>query len=326
MNKHIEHDMRVATLLDTATASTNLGDQIIIDAVNSQLKELFSDAFIYSVASHERMGKKSRSLLARSDFTIAGGTNLLSSRMWFNPLWKLTPRDAFIGHDVTLMGVGWYQFQREPDLYTRLLLRRVLSKQQLHSVRDSYTQKKLASIGITNVVNTGCPTLWGLSPERCSNIPVKKADHVITTLNTYITDPELDKQLLKILRKYYDKVYFWIQTETDYAYSKELDSDLVYLEPSLAALDKALMSNTSLDYVGNRLHAGIRALQHGRRAIIVEIDNRAQEMGSDFCLPTIKRDEFSRLSEMIQYPFETRVQLPNETISRWKEQFKLANV
>ena len=41
--------MRSVTLLDTATASTNLGDQIIMEAVRREIDEVCADAFQYSV-------------------------------------------------------------------------------------------------------------------------------------------------------------------------------------------------------------------------------------------------------------------------------------
>jgi polysaccharide pyruvyl transferase WcaK-like protein len=85
-----------------------------------------------------------------------------------------------------------------------------------------------------------------------------------------------------------------------------------------------LASDLDIDYVGNRLHAGIRALQHGRRTIIVAIDNRAREMGQDFALPTVDRTDIERLEHLVPAPFETAVKLPNEAIARWKAQFHSA--
>ncbi len=309
------------TVLDTSIASTNLGDQIIMEAVREQLSDLIRDRFTYSVASHEWMGRKSRDLLKRSDFAIAGGTNLLSSRMWIRSVWKLSILDAFLCRNVVLMGCGWYQFQRKPDPYTRWLLGRVLSKKHLHSVRDTYTKDMLAAIGITNVVNTGCPTLWAFSPEYCAKLPREKAAHVVTTINTYIPDSQADRRLIEILREQYETVSIWVQTSSDYAYAKALDPDLIFINPSLRAFDDLLASNLDLDYVGNRLHGGIRALQKGRRAIIVEIDNRAREMGRDFGLPTVERDDFTRLEEMIRGPLDINIAPPRQMIDRWKNQF-----
>ena len=313
---------RSITLLDTSAASTNLGDQIIMDAVRTELAELCPDDFVHSVATHEWMGRKSRSLLDRSGVTIAGGTNLLSSHMWLRPLWKLSPLDVLTRREIVLMGVGWYQVQRRPDAYTRFLLKRALSREALHSVRDGYSLRMLAAAGIPNAVNTGCPTLWRLTPDHCARIPRAKGARVLTTLNTYMPRPDLDRRLLQTLRLHYGHVYFWIQTESDFAYARELDPDLDFLSPSLSALDDFLRDEPDLDYVGNRLHAGIRALQHQRRAIIVEIDNRAREMGADFELPIVKRDDFEALSALIEGSLEIRIRRPQEAIERWKRELR----
>jgi polysaccharide pyruvyl transferase WcaK-like protein len=155
-------------------------------------------------------------------------------------------------------------------------------------------------------------------------VPRRKADAVVTAVNSYagLQNASADRRLLEILKRHYRMVYLWIQTDTDYEYARSLATGVVYVHPSVAALDGVLTSDLDLDYVGNRLHAGIRAMQRGRRTIIVEIDNRAHEMGSDFGLPTIGRTDFERLEQMIATPFETAVQLPGMSIARWKSQFK----
>lgn len=316
---------RTITLLDTAIASTNLGDHIIMEAVRRELADVLSDQLVFTVVSHEWMGAESRRLIRRSDWVISGGTNLLSSRMWFRPIWKLTPVDALSDLNVVLMGAGWYQYQHAPDPYSRWLLRRVLSRRCLHSVRESYALKRLASIGITNAVNTGCPSIWELTPEHCARLPRQKAaESVLTAVNSYprLKDPAADRRLLELLRRHYRTIHLWIQTDTDYEYARSLDGNLRFINPSVAALDAVLAREPDLDYVGNRLHAGIRALQKGHRAIIVEIDNRAREMGRDFGIPTVQRTDFDRLEHMIQGPLEISVRPPQNDIALWKRQFR----
>ena len=313
--------LRQITILDTATASTNLGDQIIMDAVRRQTAALFPDDFAFSVASHDYMGAKSRGLVQRSDFAIASGTNLLSSRMWFRAPWKLRPRDGLGINNVILMGCGWYQYQRATDPYSRWLLRAVLSSHHQHAVRDSYSLTNLAKLGIRNVVNTSCPTLWDLSPQYCATLPKLKAREVVTTVNTYIPDPAADRRMLEILAQHYERVHIWIQTAGDWDYARGLAPTLERLSPTLAAFDTLLETHPSLDYVGNRLHGGIRALQKGRRAIIIEIDNRAAEMGRDFGLPTVARTDFARLEAMITEPMQIAVTPPVDRITAWKGQF-----
>lgn len=314
---------RAITLLDTAVASTNLGDAIIMEAVRHELADILSGPVVFTVATHEWMGQ-SRRLIRWSDCTIAGGTNLLSSRMWFRGNWKVRPFDALLGLNVILMGVGWYQYQHAPDPYSRWLLRRLLSRNCLHSVRESYALKMLASIGITDAVNTGCPTIWSLSPAGCARLPKRKASAVLTAVNSYprLKNPAADRRMIETLRKHYDTVYLWIQTHTDYTYARSLDSHLLFVDPSLAALDALLTSELDIDYVGVRLHAGIRAIQKGRRAIILEIDHRAREMGRDFGLPTVERTDFERLEQMIRQPLGISVRPPRREIDLWKSQFR----
>ena len=312
---------RSITLIDTSLAASNIGDAIIMDAVRYELSDLLSHVRTFTIASHERMTRLSRSLIRQSDFAILGGTNALSSRMWFRSTWKLSFIDGLLCGRVVLMGCGWYQFQRGPDPYSRWLLRRILSREHVHSVRDSYTKKMLHSIGINNVVNTGCPTLWRLTSEGCRRITIEKGDCVLTSLNTYFPNKKLDGALLKTLRQHYSKVYFWIQNPADYAYAQQFDVDVIFLNPTLAALDDFLASQPGLDYVGNRLHAGIRALQHGIRTLIVEVDNRASMMGADFGLPTVERDDFGRIAGWIRRSSQIELRLPRSTIEDWKRQF-----
>ncbi len=317
--------LRRITMLDTAVASTNLGDQIIMEAVRHELADIVSGAVLFTVASHEWMGGHSRRLMRNSDFTIAGGTNLLSSRMWFRSNWRVTPVDALHCHNVVLMGVGWYQYQGAPDPYSRWLIRSLLSRTHLHGMRESYALKMLASIGITNTVNTGCPTIWALTPDRCARVPRLKAENVLTAVNSYagLQDPAADRRMLETLQRHYRTVYLWIQTHTDYEYVQSLGANRIqFVNPSLASLDAILTSELDLDYVGNRLHAGIRSLQKGRRAIILEIDNRATEMGRDVGLPTVERTNFERLERMITEPLATSVRPPQQEIARWKQQFR----
>jgi hypothetical protein len=317
--------LNTVTVLDTAVSSTNLGDAIIMESVRHELTDILADSVTFTVASHEWAGGHTRSLIRNSDWTIAGGTNLLSSRMWFRLNWKVTPIDAFMRYRTVLMGVGWYQYQHAPDPYSRWLLRSLLSRDRIHSVRETYAATRLASIGIHNVVNTGCPTIWRLTPEHCASLPrTKAAGSVVTGINSYkkLKNPDADRRMLELLARRYREIYLWIQTYTDYEYAQSLGVPVRFINPSVAALDAVLESDLSLDYVGNRLHAGIRALQKGRRAVIIEIDNRAEEMGRDFGLPTVARTDFERIERMIDGPIEIAIRLPTTEIARWKDQFR----
>ena len=75
-------------------------------------------------------------------------------------------------------------------------------------------------------------------------------------------------------------------------YLKEFDLNRIQiLSQSLEGYDNLLKSKEELDYIGTRLHAGIRALQFKRKSIIVGIDNRSNEISKDINLPIIIRKD-----------------------------------
>ena len=90
---------------------------------------------------------------------------------------------------------------------------------------------------------------------------------------------------------------------------------------TLDAFDAAL-DQEDTDYVGTRLHGGIRALQHGRRSLIIAIDNRAREMHKDFNIPVLERDEIEKLEDWICGESTTDIRIPIDEIERFLGQFR----
>lgn len=315
--------MKKVSILDTSICTENIGDKIIMDSASKEISNIFKNSFYVNIPTHEKISRSSYYHIKNSDYTIACGTNMLSSNMLKYNQWKVNLVDSIFVKDVILLGVGWWQYQKKPDRYTSLLLNRLLSKEGLHSVRDNYTKEMLNSIGINNVINTACPTMWSLSPNHCKEIPISKAKNVVITLTDYNKDELLDGKLLDIVDKNYESVYFWIQSFDDLPYLEKLrkGKQINIIPPTLLALDSLLNSNISLDYIGTRLHAGIRALQSKRRSIIIGIDNRAQEKSKDFGLKVLKREEIEKLDYLINSNFKTDIKIPIDNISKWRDQF-----
>ncbi len=306
-------------VFDTSIASKNLGDEIIMEAVRVSLSEILPNNHLIYVPTHEAVGAETYALSRSSETRIVGGTNLLSSNILLYNQWKLGAIDALFIKNLILMGVGWWQYQSKPNLYTSLFYKRVLSKHALHSVRDGYTLRQLASAGIHNAVNTGCPTTWSLSPSHLENVPVQIGDKVVFTLTDYNQVPNLDGQLVELLLAKYSSVYFWPQGSRDLEYLHRLGlGGIKVLSPSVAALDALLASDESIDYVGTRLHAGIRALQFRRRVIVVAVDNRAREISKDIFLPIVERDQLDLLKRRLETRWETALKIDFEAISAWK--------
>ncbi len=310
---------------DPSVGTGNIGDYIIADSIERELNDIFKYNFKIYFPSQEKLSLISYKKIYKMKYTFVGGSNLLSSNMNKRNQWKINLVDAIFIKNAILLGVGWWQYQMKPNFYTKYLLKRVLNKDYLHSVRDSFTESQLKSIGISNVINTACPTTWNLTETHCDKIPNKKADNVVFTLTDYMKDEKADKELIQILVKNYKNVYFWIQGSNDLNYFNSINTteNIELISPTLAAYDHILTNTKSLDFVGTRLHAGIRALQKHIRTIVVAIDNRAIEKSKDINLKIILRDEIDKkLETMINEEFSTDIKLPLENIEKWKKQFQ----
>ncbi len=316
-------------LFDTAIASTNIGDVIIMDAIVRELTEMFPNACFVNTATHEVIGRTTYRLVNDADYSFVCGTNLLSSNMNYYNQWKINLFDSISLRDIILMGVGWWQYQRRCNLYTRILLRQILNKSFLHAARDEYTVDKLKCAGITNVINTGCPTMWRLTEDYCSTIPTNKANSCVFTLTDYKQNKNADVQVINTIINNYEKTYFWPQGVGDKQYFAALELDnngIIVVNQGLKAYDNLLSIHSDIDYVGTRLHAGIRAMQHKKRSIILSVDNRSEEIGKDTKLEVLPRAEIERLSRRIQTPFKTQLQINQKNIEIWKRQFSTASL
>lgn len=308
------------TILDTSIGTDNLGDEIIMQAVQDVIREVLPNAYAYRVATHEYMSHVSHRLLRTSDLCIVGGTNLLSAHMGRGGLWRLMPWDLASLRNVMLLGVGWRGYMEGPNAYTRWMLRHILSNGYTHSVRDRYTQDKLSGLN-KKVVNTACPTMWRLDESHCRTVPRRKAQSAIATLTYYNPSPENDRALLTTLKQHYKHVYFWPQQYDDDIYLHSLGVDGIRtIAPNLCAFDEVL-EGEDCDFVGTRLHGGIRALQKRRRTLIIGIDNRATEIAKNFMLPVLDRECIADTRDWIYAEQATVLTLPLAAIDAWKAQF-----
>lgn len=320
----IFHEFRymqpLVTIFDTAASSRNLGDQIIMDAVRNQLRIAAPEAFYVTVPTHDFLGREGRKLIEDSAAKIVGGTNLLSSEVNKYNQWKVAAKDLRWLRGVILLGVGWWQYQRSPNIWTRIFLRRVLHPQFEHSLRDAYSVNQLRRAGLPNAKNTSCVTLWEFDETKQASIPRERSGAVVTTLTDYKPDPQRDRAMLSLLASKYDKVYLWLQGSRDYKYFVSLGFEGVeIIDPQLLAYDDLLSSNIGLDFVGTRLHAGIRAMKSGRRSIILGVDNRAQEISKSVGLKVHPRNQgTAALSELISSEFPTVLTLPWVEIAAWR--------
>ena len=99
-------------------------------------------------------------------------------------------------------------------------------------------------------------------------------------------------------------------------------NEIEIINPHLSDYDNFLKKH-EVDFIGTRLHGGIRALQHKRRSIIIGIDNRATELNRDFNLPVVNQENISNLSKIINSNFKTEIILPKTNIQTFLSQFNI---
>lgn len=320
--------MMLRTLLyNPAISSTNIGDEIIADAAKKQIDVILKQSFVVELSTHLPLSFYYLRYLKNSDFKFVLGSNLLKSTFFgFKRQWNITLRmTSFIGPCI-LVGAGWWQYNNTPNLYTKLLLKSVLSKKHIHSVRDNYTLEVLNNIGIHNVINTSCPTMWDLTPEHCSKVKKRKSNSVVFTLTDYNKDSINDKLLISILLNNYERVYFWPQGIGDFDYFNSLyknNKKIVIVNTTLKDYDSILQLD-DIEYIGTRLHGGIRALQKFRRTLIIGIDNRSFELQKSFNLPVLDRSKLNELETYINSDFTTVLDIPFDSINIWRDQFEIS--
>ncbi len=325
--------MNSIVLFDPSYGTSNLGDHIINESIMQHMSYVFNSGYLIRYGTHNpllhvpQMLRKNEvnTNCSSSNLKFIGGTNIIKSNLLIlTPGWnvnivtvKLYTQSVCIGAGLASEGDN-----KKPNAYTRAIYRKAFSGQYIHSVRDDITKKYLDKLGI-KAINTGCPTLWSLNKEFCKSIPRTKADKVIFTLTDYKKDPVNDQKFIDLLMKNYKQIYFWVQGSEDLNYLETLRNtkNIILVKPNLPAY-KSLLEKGGIDYVGTRLHAGIYAMQHKVRSIILIVDNRARDMHDSYNINAIERGDIESLRAKINSSFATEIKIDEEKIKSWKAQFK----
>lgn len=316
-------------ILDTSVASDNKGDDIIMECVRKELYPILKNNYELTLPTQVspfhwyQVWRDSCRLRSYSDCKLKfiGGSNILCKNLLTHyPQWNINWFNCkpLIGSIGVGIGAG---AGSKTNWYTRKMYQRVLSHDFFHSVRDERTKIFLEGLGL-KAVNTGCVTMWKLTPDFCKTIPSVKSDKVVFTLTKCIKYDEVDQILIDSLVDNYEEVYFWPQGMNDYEYLHYFNNirDIKILPANKDSYDEFLTEN-DVDYVGTRLHGGIYAMRHGRRAIIISIDERAREINNANHLNCIEKNDIIQISDYINSIIETKVEMNYDSIAKWKEQF-----
>lgn len=323
-------------LLDTSVGSDNKGDDIIMECVREELSPILDRLYEMTLPTHVppfhwyQVIRDSSYLHYFSDceYKFVGGTNLLIPNLLTHfPQWNINLFNYRPLKGVVLVGVGaganCESAKGIKSFYTKYLYRRLLNGAYYHSVRDGRTRSYLDSIGIKSI-NTGCVTTWKLTPQFCETIPREKASEVVFTLTPSSYIDYRDQLLIDILKRNYNIVSFWPQGVKDKEYLSHFNNlEGIRILPSTKSAYKEHLMDNEVDYVGTRLHAGIFALRHRRRSLIIVIDERARSINSDIRLPSIEKDNITEVESVINSSIFTRIEINQGGIEEWKKQFGL---
>jgi hypothetical protein len=258
-----------------------------------------------------------------AEYKFIGGSNLFATNLRYptNDL-NINLLNCKPLKNSVFCGVGNSTLDKKTNWYTQKIYKRILSQEFIHSLRDEASREMLESYGFEGI-NTGCPSLWDITPELCKEIPNEKSDSVVFTLTgAGQRDPMRDQEMLSVLKKNYKQRFFWVQTiwDTDYLQTLNDIDDIVVIPPALESFSKFLVEN-DVDYVGTRLHGGIFAIRHKKRSIIITLDNRARNINRDNNINTLERENISELQSYIKSSFKTDIRVDFEAIAKWKSQF-----
>lgn len=317
-------------LMDTSVASLNKGDDIIMKCVKSELDFLLKDNFVLNLPTHlapfhayqEWKNTYRVRYYKNCRLKFVCGTNLLVPNLLNRfPQWNINIFNYKPICGSILVGVGKGAGDKS-NRYTTNLYKKVLNHDYIHSVRDERTKQYVERLGL-KAYNTGCPTMWMLTPEFCKTIPTKKAKNVVFTL-TYRPDVDLrDQKLIDILNENYEEVYYWVQGVDDFKYLHNFKNiENIHIVTSTVDAYEKVLNMDDIEYVGTRLHAGIFAMRHAKRSVIIAIDERAREINKCNNLNCIEKDEISKLPDLINSEIITNIIMPFDKIEKWKNQFK----
>lgn len=329
--------MNKILMLDTSISSSNRGDDIIMDCCSKELRKILENNFVVNIPTHSYVQlwrhsisiMCSKSVFYKFDYKFLCGTNALSANQKSlnisrkpicKPNWTLGILSPSFLKGTVCVGVGRAGYAKV-GLYTKMVYKKYLNQELIHSARDERTAEYLRSIGL-KAINTSCVTLWSIDQKLCDFIAKKKSDSVVFTLTDYCKEPELDRKLIKILKSNYSQIYFWIQGQNDYDYLKSLTDihTITLIGPSLKQYDSFLETH-DCDYVGTRLHAGIRAIQHKHRSVILSVDNRAKDMKETSGLCILERDNICELDNIINGDIIIRPHSNATNVKIFLEQF-----
>ncbi|MCI8373767.1 MAG: polysaccharide pyruvyl transferase family protein [Lachnospiraceae bacterium] len=328
-------------LLDPTIGSFNKGDEVIINSFKQVMKSWLRDKDVYSLPTHlpictenecRHMNERMEFFQNQSLKFLVGTDIIAKGRMYLYNQWNVNHKNYLPLSNTICLAVGLSAGVPKPRInpFNKIIFKKntkdfyqnIFSHDYIHSTRDEATAEYLRELGF-QAVNTGCVTTWMLTPAFCKSIPTNKSDSVIFTLNCRKMDQKNDIQLIGLLQKLYNHLYFFPQQWKDIEYFNSLsfsNKEQIQMIPiNIEALQSYFQRE--VDYVGLRLHCGIFAMQHRKRSIIIEVDHRSSDLSKDQNLNLAVRGDLLKLEAMIHSELVTDIHVNYENINTFLSQF-----
>ena len=117
---------------DPSICSPNIGDQIISEYVENALSVILPEFGQVKFPTQYSPQITTHHILKNSLANIVGGSNLLTGNRLRFSQWKFGKMNLLYRFKFILLGVGWWKYGNDPDLYSRIIYQNILDNRILH--------------------------------------------------------------------------------------------------------------------------------------------------------------------------------------------------
>jgi hypothetical protein len=232
------------------------------------------------------------------------------------------------------------------------LIKLLSRKSKWISCRGNFTRDWLASVGIVNVVTTGCPSIYMKLESK--NSQYADGDSVVLQgtrfwlSSDFINGNSVNRKIYALAGKFNLPMVYqseaeeidylvysksgndehaktkWTALAKLYGFEQEVDIKQYLTEKGRVFFDVDQWSGyikANIGVVGTRLHGAIVALNSGRPTRLVTHDSRTQEVADFAGIPSLNESELSNISED-----GMRKILSETDVSKYAEKRKLSAV
>jgi hypothetical protein len=281
-------------------APDNSGDLVIKGAIIKVLEKLDID-FAWVPYSHPI---KSGEVLILGGANILGNPRATTASIWRPKLSSLLNSKVRI--NAVSVGCGWWGYEDMVNRWNSRIMKRYYSSQFPHSVRDGFTAQKFKEIGLLNVMNTGCPSMYQHTSFE-TNLP----DTAVITVTYYRPNIFRDKIWIEKTLSRFNRIYLFAQGLEDIKYFEKVCALISGKQQKIEVIDRDIenlqmvINQTEAIHIGTRLHGNMFFLQNSLPSICLDVDNRTSEIKKSFnWLPIYELPEFLREIEKDTYKYK----------------------